>query len=505
MGLFVVALLVILPLVLFISKRDRETLLIMAMSFALSEFWLLMLIYIAKKGGITGRLEGLLFGTHDIRRTLQYLIFTLKELGYLMAIGRTLFPLFFLWLALYYNESGFVRSNRWLFPAAAVLPLLSLLLYFPGVFSPLISRYPGWIALLSQGNLVWILCYLLCGVGLLVWQGKMISMPFYRMRFVDRCSMLLSLALLYGLYCPQDPAQVYLFYRNEYAGGIQGIWYLNSALNLGSYLFVFALVTACSLVGSISLTRYALANFQEGQEEISIQRKVAASSDAANVFVHSVKNQLLANQVLLKRMDRELNQEEPECAALREYHASLVQANGQMLSRVEEMYRTIRTNSMVMVPVEMGELLSSAQARLLRKYPEALLEMNQPGDGVVLGDQAQLAESLYNLLVNGWEAQLAAQRTEEPIQVTVTCERMWIVTEILDHGNGMSAAQRKHIFEPFYSSKNSSTNWGMGLYYVRKIVKAHYGLLRVETAPGKGCTFLMQLPRYSGEPRKQKR
>ena len=56
--------------------------------------------------------------------------------------------------------------------------------------------------------------------------------------------------------------------------------------------------------------------------------------------------------------------------------------------------------------------------------------------------------------------------------------------------------QHKKIFEPFYSSKNSNTSWGMGLYHVRTIVRAHVGSLRVESKPGRGTSFFVLLPKY---------
>ena len=39
-------------------------------------------------------------------------------------------------------------------------------------------------------------------------------------------------------------------------------------------------------------------------------------------------------------------------------------------------------------------------------------------------------------------------------------------------------------------------NWGMGLYYVRAIVKGHLGILRVESREGKGSSFYILLPKY---------
>ena len=48
----------------------------------------------------------------------------------------------------------------------------------------------------------------------------------------------------------------------------------------------------------------------------------------------------------------------------------------------------------------------------------------------------------------------------------------------------------------FYSSKNSNYNWGMGLYYVREVVKSHLGNMRVESTEGKGSKFYILIPKY---------
>ena len=61
MGLFVIILLVISAVILLISRRNTETILIAALNFSLAEFWYIMLIYISKKGGFTVQMEKLLF------------------------------------------------------------------------------------------------------------------------------------------------------------------------------------------------------------------------------------------------------------------------------------------------------------------------------------------------------------------------------------------------------------------------------------------------------------
>ncbi len=61
---------------------------------------------------------------------------------------------------------------------------------------------------------------------------------------------------------------------------------------------------------------------------------------------------------------------------------------------------------------------------------------------------------------------------------------------------GIPPERQGKIFEPFVTSKNTNYNWGMGLYYVRKIVRSHLGRLRLESRDGEGARFQIMLPLY---------
>ena len=134
--------------------------------------------------------------------------------------------------------------------------------------------------------------------------------------------------------------------------------------------------------------------------------------------------------------------------------------------------------------------------RFKRKYPDALLECRLNESETVLADGNYLSEALYNLLTNAWEANVDAGHGDRPIRLLSSRERLYVVLEVRDEGCGMTKAEQKKIFEPFYSSKNSNTSWGMGLYHVRTIVRAHVGSLRVESKPGRGTSFFVLLPKY---------
>ncbi len=67
-----------------------------------------------------------------------------------------------------------------------------------------------------------------------------------------------------------------------------------------------------------------------------------------------------------------------------------------------------------------------------------------------------------------------------------------------DHGLGIGAEDRKHIFEPFYRGREAVSRQiqgsGLGLHLVRRIVEAHGGKVSVRSDPGRGSTFIMELP-----------
>ena len=177
---------------------------------------------------------------------------------------------------------------------------------------------------------------------------------------------------------------------------------------------------------------------------------------------------------------------------------SLSQNNEQLITRSEELYRTVKSKSVRLFPISLDRLERVALDRFARKHPEGLVESRLDGDIQVLADENYLSEALYNLLANAWEANLEAGRSDRPVLLVCHQERFYTILEVRDQGPGISPAARKHIFEPFYSSKNANFNWGMGLYNTRTIVRSHLGSLRVENNPGGGASFLMVLPRYGG-------
>jgi two-component system cell cycle sensor histidine kinase/response regulator CckA len=72
----------------------------------------------------------------------------------------------------------------------------------------------------------------------------------------------------------------------------------------------------------------------------------------------------------------------------------------------------------------------------------------------------------------------------------------WVLVEVSDTGMGMEAATQARIFEPFFSTKTKGH--GLGLAACVGIVSSHGGAILVESELGRGSTFSVLLPAYTG-------
>jgi signal transduction histidine kinase len=69
-----------------------------------------------------------------------------------------------------------------------------------------------------------------------------------------------------------------------------------------------------------------------------------------------------------------------------------------------------------------------------------------------------------------------------------------VAIEIADTGHGIKPDHSAQIFQPFFTTKQAGRGTGLGLAIVQETVRAHDGRITVDSEPGKGTTFTIQLP-----------
>lgn len=112
------------------------------------------------------------------------------------------------------------------------------------------------------------------------------------------------------------------------------------------------------------------------------------------------------------------------------------------------------------------------------------------------GNSQRLSQVIINLVVNACQA-LTDPRQSVNLSTGYLEESEEIFFEVRDDGRGMSPEVLARIKDPFYTTKRDSSGTGLGLSISDTIIRNHGGWLDFNSAPGKGTTATILLPRYS--------
>ena len=117
----------------------------------------------------------------------------------------------------------------------------------------------------------------------------------------------------------------------------------------------------------------------------------------------------------------------------------------------------------------------------------------------VFADPHQLQQVLLNLVINAEQAMLSANgRGSLVIRTWHNSDDDAVVIEVNDDGPGVPVDMRTKIFDPFFTTKEVGKGTGLGLTVAYAIVQEHGGHIRVESRPGRGASFVVELPVSGG-------
>jgi len=144
--------------------------------------------------------------------------------------------------------------------------------------------------------------------------------------------------------------------------------------------------------------------------------------------------------------------------------------------------------------IERSLLLVQEQLRL--RGIEVELELC-PDELIVLANPIQLEQVFINLLTNARDA--LADSKHKTIRIASSRDEERIRIAFSDSGPGIPSDVQQRIFDPFFTTKEVGTGTGLGLSITYSILKEYGGDISVDSRPGKGATFVIELP-FADEP-----
>lgn len=220
-------------------------------------------------------------------------------------------------------------------------------------------------------------------------------------------------------------------------------------------------------------------------EKDPLEGTMKAVSSGAVQLNHSIKNEIGKIAISSDNLKRELSRHSPESLS----HLDIISAaSGHMLDMVNRIHSQMKDIVLVEKPLRLDLLVQGSlllhqgllEQKRIRVHADYLCEP------VISGDPVHLSEAIGNVLTNAAEAMEAEgilsirlERVKRSVQLTIG-----------DNGRGIPTDQLERVFEPFFSTKNRQSNFGLGLSYVYNVMKKSGGSVDVISRVNEGTAVV---------------
>jgi len=223
-----------------------------------------------------------------------------------------------------------------------------------------------------------------------------------------------------------------------------------------------------------------------------LEERYAELAALAGGLAHEIKNPLSTLNLNLQLLAEDFEeQESPRDRRAFEKIVRLQQVVQRLEDLLNDFLRYARVERLDPKPTKLAELVEE----IVDFYgPQADANKIVLRSGVaddlpsVAVDRDLFKQALFNLLLN---AQNAMPNGGELI-LRGRAEGDRVLLDVIDTGAGIKEEMKERIFQPFFSTRSGGS--GLGLPTAKRIVDAHDGRLTVESTPGRGTAFTIDLP-----------
>lgn len=243
------------------------------------------------------------------------------------------------------------------------------------------------------------------------------------------------------------------------------------------FIFVFTLVV-------VYLQRVYVVN--QDHKMLKVLRDVSMAHSSSRIFTHSVKNQLVAilsdTELLLENLSKDNN-----AYALAQ---SIHDTTTQTIAHLNDLRQFMDTLSAELLPNHIDDFIHNLK---LDKFQTMMIaiETHLDSQAICLMDTNLLGEAFIVMIKNAVEA---IGRNKGSITISTKQVDKFVEVRICDTGCGIDKTDQEKIFDPFFSTKPSRYNWGVGLTFSHKIILAHHGRIELESKLNVGTCFTIYLP-----------
>jgi two-component system, cell cycle sensor histidine kinase and response regulator CckA len=246
------------------------------------------------------------------------------------------------------------------------------------------------------------------------------------------------------------------------------------------------------------------------EEDLRQSQKMESIGQLAGGIAHDFNNILTGILTSARFIEQEAGSiDRKDLAALAE---PIVAASTRAAELIKNLLVFSRRKTYNNEPVDLRKTIGDAITILthaIDKKTEIVQKLHH-GPVVVRGDPALVESAVINLVLNARDAmpdggrltiELSRVSADGPFlraHPDLTAGRDYAAVSVSDTGSGFSDEAKKHLFEPFFSTKEQGSGTGLGLASVFGVVKGHDGSIDVASSRGEGTTVTMYFPLSEG-------
>ena len=234
-------------------------------------------------------------------------------------------------------------------------------------------------------------------------------------------------------------------------------------------------------------------------KELAQKEHLASLGQASAEFVHDLGNPLTIVWGYVQLLAKKLEQQEKGAPSTNGGTSSkelaIIEQNVRLCRDLLTMWQSYGSvdaarHKALSVSAIVREVIKSAES-IAVQHAVNLTSHDCEDACTVLGDNVQLTRAIQNVIINAVQA-----AAETKGSVTVSCARkeFYVDVRVEDTGPGIAPAQMAKIFDPYFTTKQSKSGTGLGLYITKKVVEDHNGSIKVDSTPSVATVFTIRLP-----------
>lgn len=239
--------------------------------------------------------------------------------------------------------------------------------------------------------------------------------------------------------------------------------------------------------------KYGILGIRLKFEKERLDSTMKAITYGTAILNHSIKNEIFKISLCMNNIRKYVHKSKVDIDDIDENIQTVLDSTNHLTAMMKRIQEQMEEIVLIESRTDLAEIIGKSLE--MQKYyldNKRITVVKNYGPGFVVNcDQIHITEVLNNVIKNAVEALSGNGRLE----ISVYSNRTEVVIEVKDNGTGISKDNVKYVFDPFFSTKRFSTNFGLGLSYSYNVMQYHNGQLLIQSEENIGTVVSLLFPK----------